>query len=117
MFSPRFQIGGYAVSHHGFARIIKRMDVMIEIRRDVEIVVIRPATGPWFCMPGRLGYIGDGYLLEGGCLPDRVKIKQDAKSECLWLDGIGGRSKINPWRPWNGEPIPYGLMSPDYWPG
>ena len=112
MFSPRFDVGGYAISFHGFAKIIKRTNAMIEIRRDVEIVIIRSETGARFCTPGKLGYIG-GHLIEDGCNSERVKIMEDEKSEYFKQ----GRANYNPkWRPWNSEPIPYRLMNPDYWP-
>jgi hypothetical protein len=113
MFSPRFEVDGYAVSHHGFAKIIDITDVMIEIRRDVEIVVIRPEAGPWLCAPGKLGHVGP-YLMEDVFGSERVKIRQDEKGKYFKQ---GRQAKYKPkWRPWNSEPIYYRLMTPDNWP-
>lgn len=104
MFGTKLVEGGYAISHQGFVRIIKRSESMVETE-PVETDVTRgEAGGGATCkpVPGA-----------GGYAPTRTKILSDEKGEYLqW-----GRAKHNPkWRPWNGEPVPYRLMSPDFWP-
>jgi hypothetical protein len=103
MFSPRFQLGGYAVSYQGFKKIIKRTDAMVDVDKVETLLSPRVIGKPCFCTPGK----SEGFGIE------KTKILQDEQGEYLqW-----GRAKHCPkWRPWNGEPIYYSVMSPDYWP-
>lgn len=103
MFKSKFVEGGYAVSFQGFEKIVQRSEKTV-LSEAVETDVRAWTPGsPTSCTPGASRLAS----------PRRTKVLEDKKGEYLqW-----GRARHNPkWRPWNGDPIPYGLMSPNAWP-
>jgi hypothetical protein len=71
MFSPRFQLGGYAVSYQGFKKIIKRTDAMVDVDKVETLLSPRVIGKPCFCTPGKSEGFGIG----------KTKILQDEKGE------------------------------------
>ena len=103
MFAPSFKVGGYAVSHQGFLKIVKRTDATIVVDYvDTEVTPSQPGS-PSVCTPGA----SQGYEQK------RTKVLSDQTSEYLqW-----GRARHDPkWRPWDGKPILYRVMNADEWP-
>lgn len=104
MFATQLVEGGYAISHQGFVQILKRTGSMVEtVPVETDVTKAEPGM-PATCQPAPGTAWAD---------PARMKILCDEKGEYVqW-----GRAKHNPkWRPWNGEPVPYRVMSPDFWP-
>ncbi len=103
MFDKAFKVGGYAVSFQGFLKVLKRTNEMLVVDH------ITTNTTPW--VKGSPSTSTPG--ASEGADSKQTKILDDPISEYIqW-----GRAKHNPkWRPWNGEPIPYRLMTPDNWP-
>lgn len=102
-FNKDLREGGYAVSWHGFLKIVNRMDSTVVVEHVATEVIPAQSGGGALAKPGA----PEGYDLE------RTKILSDTTSEYLqW-----GRAKHNPkWRPWDGQPILYRVMSPEFWP-
>jgi hypothetical protein len=104
MFDSAFKVGGYAVSFQGFLRILKHTSETIVVEHvSTDVTPAQQGGGGATVKPGP----------PVGADTERTKILTDATSEYVqW-----GRAKHNPkWRPWNGQPIRYREMSPDYWP-
>jgi hypothetical protein len=102
MIDTRFVVGGYAVSPGGFYRIEKRTAAFIWLR----------------CMTTKTYRNSENVVVEEPGTPEefdlwKTKVLQDDTSEfAQW-----GRARWDrKWRPWNGQPVPYRLMTPETWP-
>lgn len=104
VFSPAFNPSGHAVSFHGFLRILQRSETEVEVM-SVEMHATLPVSRQTSaCTPGQ----------PDNRTTQRVKVFSDNRGEYL---KFSPDKRYPKWRPWNGEPVPYRLMTAKTWPG
>ena len=102
MIDSQFVVGGYAISPHGFYRIVKRTEAFITVE-PVSSLTMRTGDGRLAYLPGA----PEGYDHQ------RTKVLSDDLGEYLqW-----GRARhCWKWRPWAGQAVPHRVLNPEGWP-